>query len=357
VLPGESGAMAVALVTGIRDGISAEVNEAMRVSGLYHVISISGLHMALVAGTLFGLVRGLLALVPGLALRRPIKKWSAVVALAGAAGYLVLSGAEVATQRSFIMIALVLLGVLVDRPALTLRTLAAAALAVLILTPESILHPSFQMSFAATLAIVAMYERFGREMALPPAPRAGAVARTATGAGRWLLLGIATSFVAGLATAPFVAFHFHRLAPFGVLANLLAMPLIAFVIMPAGLIAVLLIPFGFDAPLWLAMGWGIDGMLAIARWVAALPGAEGRVGAFGAGALLLAAAGLLLLTIPISRLKLVSVPLLAAGLVLALNVTRPDIYVDADAEAVAVRGPDGKLTIHGANRGRLAALS
>jgi competence protein ComEC len=357
VLPNESGAMAVSLVTGIRDGISAEVNEAMRVSGLYHVISISGLHMALVAGTLFGLVRGLLALVPGLALRRPIKKWSAIVALMGAAGYLVLSGAEVATQRSFIMIALVLFGVLVDRPALTLRTLAAAALAVLVLTPESILHPSFQMSFAATLAIVAMYDRFGREMALPPAPRAGAVARTAAGAGRWLLLGMATSFVAGLATAPFVAFHFHRLAPFGVLANLLAMPLIAFVIMPAGLIAVLLIPFGFDAPLWIAMGWGIEGMLTIARWVAALPGAEGRVGAFGAGALLLAAAGLLLLTIPVSRLKLAGVPLLAAALVLALNVSRPDIYVDADAEAVAVRGADGKLTIHGANRGRLAALS
>ncbi len=171
------------------------------------------------------------------------------------------------------------------------------------------------------------------------------------------MLGIATSFVAGLATAPFVAFHFHRLAPYGVLANLLAMPLIAFVIMPAGLIAVLLIPFGFDAPLWIAMGWGIDGMLTIARWVAALPGAEGRVGAFGAGALLLAAAGLLLLTIPVSRLKLAGVPLLAAALVLALNVTRPDIYLDADAEAVAVRGADGKLTIHGANRGRLAALS
>jgi competence protein ComEC len=146
------------------------------------VISISGLHMALVAGTLFGLVRGLLALVPGLALRRPIKKWSAVVALAGSAGYLVLSGNEVATQRSFIMIALVLLGVLVDRPALTLRTLAAAALAVLVLTPESILHPSFQMSFAA-LNIVASTTA-GRA-----ARRCARAIVAPTGAGRWLLPG------------------------------------------------------------------------------------------------------------------------------------------------------------------------
>jgi competence protein ComEC len=356
-IPGEAGSVAIALVTGLRDSVPPDVNEAMRVSGLYHVLSISGLHMALVAGTIFATVRGLLALVPALALRRPIKKWAAVLALAGAAAYLVLSGAEVATQRSFLMIALVLCGVLIDRPALTLRTLSAAALVVLALTPEALLHPSFQMSFAATLAIVALYERYARELALPPQSGGGAVARTLTGAGRWLLLGVATSFVAGLATAPYVAFHFHRLAPFGVLANLLAMPLIAFVIMPAGLMGVLLIPFGYDALAWAIMGWGIDGMLAIARWVAALPAAEGRVAAFGAGALLVGTAGLLVLAIPISRLKLVGVPLLGVALALAWSAPRPDVYVDADGETVAVRGTDGKLSVYGARRSRLAALA
>jgi competence protein ComEC len=135
------------------------------------------------------------------------------------------------------------------------------------------------------------------------------------------------------------------------------MPLISFVIMPAGLIGVVLIPFGFDAYAWQIMGWGIDGMLAVARWVAALPGAEGRVAAFGAGALLLAAAGLLVLAIPVSRLKLAGIPLLALALVLALSAPRPDVYVDAEGEAVAVRGADGKLTIHGANRDRIAALA
>jgi competence protein ComEC len=150
-LPGDTGGIAAALVTGIRDHISHDANEAMRISGLYHVISISGLHMALVAGVLFALIRGGLALVPRPRLRHPIKKYAALTALAGVTLYLLLSGAEVATQRSYIMIAIVLAGVLIDRPALTLRTLAAAVVVTLIISPEAVLNPGFQMSFAATL--------------------------------------------------------------------------------------------------------------------------------------------------------------------------------------------------------------
>jgi competence protein ComEC len=357
VLPGESGAMATALVTGIRDTISPEVNEAMRVSGLYHVISISGLHMALVAGTLFALVRGGLALIPGFALRRPIKKWAALAAFAGVAFYLVLSGAEVATQRSFIMIAIVLAGVLVDRPAITLRTLAVAALGVLALQPEALVNPSFQMSFAATLALVALFERYGQIMAEPPAAGQGAFSRFSERAGRWLLLGAATSLIAGLATTAYVAFHFHRLAPYGVIANVLAMPVISFVIMPAGLLSVILLPFGYDAYGWKLMGAGIDVMLAIARWVAALPGAEGRVAAFGVGALLTATAGLLMLALPVTRLKFAGVPLIALALVLAVHAPRPDVLVDSEGEVFAVRAADGRLSILDARKDRLSAES
>ena len=129
VLPGDKGAIASALITGKRDAISAPVNDAMYISSLAHVLSISGYHMALVAGVVFFVLRALLALVPGLASARPIKKWSAVGALIAAFGYLLLSGAEVATQRAFIMTAIVLIGVMADRPALTLRTLAIAAFA------------------------------------------------------------------------------------------------------------------------------------------------------------------------------------------------------------------------------------
>jgi competence protein ComEC len=157
VVSGDRGAIASALITGKRDAISAPVNDAMYISSLAHVLSISGYHMALVAGVAFFVLRALLAVVPAFAGNRPIKKWAAFAALFAAAFYLVLSGAEVATQRSFIMTAFVLVGVIADRPALTLRTLAMAALGVLLLTPQAVVHPSFQMSFAATLALIAAY--------------------------------------------------------------------------------------------------------------------------------------------------------------------------------------------------------
>jgi competence protein ComEC len=354
-LPGESGAIATALVTGMRDAIPAEANEAMRVSGLAHVLAISGLHMVLVVGTLFAAVRGGLALVPGFALRRPVKKWAAVIALLGALGYLVLSGAAVSTQRAFVMIAAVLLGVLADRPALTLRTLSLAAVVLLALTPEAILHRSFQMSFAATLALVALFERFAPYLARPPAAGSSAIARATERLGRWLVLGAATSLAAGLATALFAAFHFHRVAPYGLISNVLAMPVLSFAIMPAGLVSVLLVPFGYDALGWQVMGKGIELMLSVARWVNELPGAEGRVSAFGAGAVLIATAGLLVLAIPASRLRYGGIPLILFGLLWAAHTPRPDILVDAENRTVAVRGVDGRLSILDARKNRFTA--
>ena len=263
----------------------------------------------------------------------------------GALGYLILSGAAVSTQRAFVMIAVVLLGVLADRPALTLRTLAAAAVVLLALAPESILTPSFQMSFAATLALVGLFERFAPFMARPPAAGSGVFARTTERLGRWLILGAATSLAAGLATGVFAAFHFHRVAPYGLVSNVLAMPVLSFVIMPAGLVSVLLVPFGYDALGWQVMGKGIELMLAVARWVAELPGAEGRVTAFGAGAVLVATGGLLLLAVPVSKLRYAGVPLLLLASLFAASAPRPDVLVDAENGAVAVRGNDGRLAI------------
>jgi len=159
VVGGDHGSIASALITGKRDAISGPVNDAMYVSSLAHVLSISGYHMAVVAGIVFFLIRAVLALIPSLASRYPIKKWAASGAIVAAAFYLLLSGAEVATQRSFIMIAIVLAGVIIERAALTFRTLAVAAIVVLLLAPQAVVHPSFQMSFAATLALVATYQR------------------------------------------------------------------------------------------------------------------------------------------------------------------------------------------------------
>lgn len=345
-LPGDAGAIAAALVTGIRDHISHEANEAMRISGLYHVISISGLHMALVAGVLFAFARGGLALVPGLALRRPIKKYAAVLALAGVTFYLLLSGAEVATQRSYIMIAIVLVGVLIDRPALTLRTLAAAVVVTLVVSPEAVLNPGFQMSFAATLALISFYERWVPLVSSPPAAGASAIGAWASRAGRWLALGAATSLIAGLATAIYAAFHFHRFAPYGLVANVLSMPLIGFVIMPGALLGVLLLPFGFDFIGWTMMGYGIEGMVAVAKFVSAIDGAEGRIAAFGGSAVLLGTLALLLLAIPATWLRIAGLPLAVIAMILMWNGPRYDVMIGGDGDVVAIRAADGKLSVH-----------
>jgi competence protein ComEC len=342
-LPGDAGAIASALITGKRDAISTPVNEAMYVSSLAHVLSISGYHMAVVAGVVFLLVRGLLALSSTLAARYPIKKWAAVLALVAATAYLVLSGAEIATQRAYVMTAIVLIGVLVDRAALTLRTLAIAALALLVFSPEAVVHPSFQMSFAATLALIAAYER--------GMPWANAGADTSLGArialwgGREIVALLLASMVAGTATTLYAAYHFHRLAPYGVIANLLVMPLVSAWVMPLGLLALIAMPFGFDAFLWRMMGYGIDWMMAVALWVAELPGAVGRVTAFGVGPLLVATAGLLTVCLLRSPLRWGGALLFGVAVLVAWRTPLPDVLVAPGAEAVAVRMADGRLAI------------
>jgi competence protein ComEC len=220
--------------------------------------------MAVVAGVIFFIVRAFFALIPGLAGRAPIKKWAALAVLLVTGFYLILSGNQVATQRSFIMIGVVLLGVLFDRPALTI-----AALVVLLFAPESIVHPSFQMSFAATLALIAGYERGAIKLRGRADSSLGARAAL-WGANEIVGLTIA-SLLAGLATTPYAAFHFHRVTPYGVLANLLAMPIVSAWVMPMGILGILTMPFGLDAEFWRQMGYGIEWMNAVGLWVASLP--------------------------------------------------------------------------------------
>ena len=157
-MPGQDGAFAAAILTGDRSGIDRSVERALRISSLYHIVSISGLHMTLLAAAVFAMIRYGLALVPRLALRWPLKKIAAVAALVAGAAYLVISGCDVATQRSYVMTATVLVAVLLDRPALTMRSVALAAMIVLAIAPESLTQAGFQMSFAATIALIAVFE-------------------------------------------------------------------------------------------------------------------------------------------------------------------------------------------------------
>ena len=297
--------------------------------------------MAVVAGVVFFAIRALLALVPALTVSFPIKKWSAAGALLAAAFYLLLSGAEVATQRSFFMTAVVLIAVMVDRRAITFRTLAVAALIVLAIAPEALVHPSFQMSFAATLGLVALVQ-----IGMPTlfaAPDNSMTARVALWGGREFVMLLTASLIAGLATTPYAAFHFHRITPYGVVANLAAMPVVSALVMPAGLLGLLAMPFGFDGFFWWLMGVGIDWMITVARWVAGLPGAVGRMAAFGIGPLILASLGIILMGLLRTPLRWSGAGVLALGIVWAVSLPRPDILISGDGRNVAVRGKDGRL--------------
>jgi competence protein ComEC len=340
-LEGDKRAIATALLTGRRDAITTPVNDAMFISGLGHVLSISGYHMAVVAGVVFFAVRALLALIPVLTVAFSIKKWAAAAALAAAAFYLLLSGAEVATQRSFYMTAVVLIAVLVDRRAITFRTLALAAMIVLMLAPEALVHPSFQMSFAATLGLVALVQ-----IGMPrlfATPENSTAAKVALWGGRELVTLTFASLVAGLATTPYAAFHFHRITPYGVLANLAAMPVVSAVVMPAGMLGLAAMPFGFDGFFWWLMGVGIDWMIVVTEWVAALPGAVGRITAFGSGPLILSTLGIVLLGLLRTPLRWSGAVLLAVSVIWALIIPQPDILISGNGHQIGVRGRDGRL--------------
>src|SRR5882757_7232076 len=340
-LDGDERSIATALLTGRRDAITEPVNDAMFISGLGHVLSISGYHMAVVAGVVFFAVRALLALIPALTVSFPIKKWSAVAALLAAAFYLLLSGAEVATQRSFFMTAVVLIAIVVDRRAVTFRTLAVAAMIVLAITPEALVHPSFQMSFAATLGLVALVQTGMPN--LFASPDHSATARAALWGGREIAMLALASFVAGLATTPYAAFHFHRVTPYGVLANLAAMPVVSALVMPAGLLGLAAMPFGFDGVFWWIMGIGIDWMIAVTQWVAALPGAIGRMAAFGTGPLIAASLGIILLGLLRTPLRWAGAAALPLSVLWALAAPQPDILISGDGHSIGVRGRDGRL--------------
>ena len=339
---GEAGGIAAALVTGYRGGIPDDAQEALRAAGLAHILAISGLHMMLVVGALFFGVRALLAISATLALTRPIKKWAAAAALCGGAIYLVLSGGSIATQRAFIMAAIMMIAILVDRPAITLRNVAIAAMAILIATPEALMSASFQMSFAATIALVAGYEALRDR---PSSPGSSArEGRVGTFVGRYVMSLVMTALIAGLATGPYSAFHFNRVAVYTLVGNVAAMPFVGTLVMPPGLIAMCLMPFGLDWPFLWVMGQGIDLVLLVARTVAGWEGAVYVLPAFSGTSLGLMTIGGLWLALWRERWRAAGLAIMAAGVVAAGFTPKPELFISRDAGMVALRGEDGGLT-------------
>lgn len=349
VVPGDPGAIAAALVTGRREAISEAAEAKMRNAGLAHLLAISGLHLALIAGLVFYFVRLFLALIPGLAVARPIKKWAAGAAWVASLAYFLISGGSVSTQRAFIMISLVLLAVILERRALTFRTVSIAAIIILLLTPESLVTISFQMSFAAVIGLVAAYRFAGKHL---PRLRRGGSGWVRTAALYFLGI-LATTVIAELSIAPFAAYHFNRLATLGLPANAIAVPLMGFWIMPLGLMALVMMPFGLDAPFLIAMGWGIELVLYVAGEVSALPYATLLLPRFPIAVLLLIITAGFVLLLHQNRRALITaaaVCMLAVGI--GASNDKPVLLIDREGQLIALRGADDRLYLNTTRRNR-----
>ena len=345
-IPGSAGAVAAALLTGRQSAIPPEDLRAMRDAGLAHLLAVSGLHIGIVMGVGFAVASALLRLLPPLLARVDARKVAALAALAMGGFYLLLTGAPVPLQRAFAMAALVMLGLFLDRTALSLRTVAVAAALVMLLAPAELLGPSFQMSFAAVLALVAGWEALRRPLErLRPAPAWWRVPVL------WLAGLVITSAIAAAATAPFGLHHFGRLQWFGLAANLVAVPLTGLLVMPSGMAAVALMPLGLEALPLAVMGMGVEGILAAAHEVASWPGATDAAPLLPATGAAVVGFGLCWLCLWRTRWRLLGVPMIAAGLAAGTAMPRADVFVSADSGWVLVRVGDEAF----AERGRGAA--
>ena len=331
-MPGEAGAFAAAIMTGDRSGMGQDTLSDLRASNLAHLLAISGLHMGLLTGFVFAVIRYGLALVPGMALRWQTKKIAAVCALVVGAFYLALSGGNVATERAFIMVAVMLVAVLLGRRALTLRAVAMAAIIVLVWQPEALVGPGFQMSFAATTALVAIFGALRRYdlSALPKWTRP-------------ILSVVLSSFIAGLATAPFAAAHFNQIAHYGLVANLLSVPLMGMLVMPAAVLAVCLAPFGLWEVGLRLMELGLRWILFVADTTASQDGALSHVWAPHAGVLPLLALGLLWLILIQGRGRYAGiVAVLCAGVVWQQSA-RPALLVADNGALIGLQSDAGRV--------------
>lgn len=340
-----TGAVACALITGDRSGIPDKVRQQFADSGIAHILAISGLHLSIIAGLVFLLVRRGLSLFPRLALNQPTKKWAAGVSILFTFIYLLLCNGATPAMRAFYMTGLVMVAVILDRAALTLRNVALAAMFILVLWPEVLFNPSFQMSFAAVTALIAAYERYRRQQSLFSLSQYNLPHSVSYVAGI-----ILTTLIASVATAPYTIFTFNRFALHAIEANLIAIPLTTFWIMPAALLSVMLMPFGWEEYPLIVFGWGIDILIQIAETVSAWPGAVILVPQMSGWLMGGVTLGWLWIGIWKTRWRWVG---LAPTLVCALLMFKteiPDVYVSKEHGLIAFR-EDNTLWVNDVGRG------
>lgn len=351
-LPGTAGVLMAALVTGDRAAVPEQTTDDMRNSGLAHLLSISGLHIALVTGGVFILVRRLLCLLPALALRLPVKAIAAIAAAISAIGYTLLSGASVPTVRSCLATLTVLAGVFLGRQAISMRLVAWGATLILFVRPEALLNPSFQLSFAAVTGLIALYQsQLGRWL-LPghETPFPGRLARHGIGM-------LASGLVAEVMLAPIALFHFNQVGLYGLVANLIAIPLTSFWIMPAIAFALLMDALALGTYGYSLAGWGLDLLADTARFVASWPGSVAHWRLIPPGAFAVIMLGLLWLALWRTPLRWWGGLPLILGLALSVIAPIPDLLIARDGRVLAVRLQDGQLAFSSLRRGRFTRSS
>ncbi len=339
-LAGSAGGIAAAFASGDRGGIAVEDEEAMRDSGLTHLLSISGLHITVVVAAAMFLALRILALSPWFALRAPLLIISAGCGAAAGIGYTLLTGAEVPTIRSCIAAVLVLIGLAMGREAITLRLVATGALFVMLLWPESVVGASFQLSFAAITTIVALHEA--------PIVQRLTLKREEgrlVGVGRGLLSLLITGIAVELVLAPIALFHFHKSGLYGALANIVAIPLTTFVIMPLEALALLFDSVGAGRPFWWLTGVSLDGLLTLSRWVAAAPGAVASLPSVSNSAFAITLAGGFWLLLWKSKVRLWGMVPAALGMIWAIMAPTPDMIITGDGKHMAVRSENGEFAL------------
>ncbi|MEQ1808340.1 MAG: ComEC/Rec2 family competence protein [Terricaulis sp.] len=337
LVPGRGGSIAAALISGDRSAVDRDTNELLFNAGLGHLLSVSGIHMSIVGGLVFATLLWTFSLISPIALRFPVKKIAAVGALIAVGAYLIVSGINVPALRSFIMAAVAFGAILLDRPAISMRGLALAAFIVILLFPESVLDASFQMSFAATMALVALFELLSRATHAPALPTPGPIIGFMQWSTRAVGAVLLISVVAGLATDPFAMYHFQRFSLYSLPSNLLAEPILSFLVAPAAVAAAVLAPFGLaDIPLQV-MASALDLIAAIGQTFGERPEAVQAVPKPPAAAFILCVAALLCACLWRGGLRWIGAPILIASVAVYLGAPQPIAAFDSDLRAVYVR--------------------
>lgn len=333
-----AGAIAAAFVTGETRTIPEDVLEDMRAAGLYHLLAVSGMNLSIVAGLAFFCFRFLFAAVPSLSLRYDVKKWAALIALIVSYVYLQVAGSPVSAERAFVMVSLIFLAILCDREPTPMRSVALAAMLILLVEPEAVLSAGFQLSFAATAGLVTWYEE--------------RIAALYTKGRGWLITSIsycaaifAASVIAWAATEPFIIFHFNQFSTYGVFANTLADPLVTFILMPLVAAGVVLMPLGLGALAFTPLEYAIGALLSFAHGIASLPHAFLLVPSPTPAGFMFAALGVFCLCILRTPLRWFGLALVAGGMLTALSYNPPDMLVSDNAKRIALRLEDGSMVM------------